>query len=445
MLGTLFAFEPMKAAGERPRKRRPAENARTKGVIRMAEEFAPFGPLQGVKVLNLSQAIAGPFACAMLGDLGADVIGIENPKGRDTSRPNPALGGWGTQMDRRNSRSLCMDVRKGRGRELFFQLLKEADMLVEGFRGGQMEKWDMSDETLWEVNPRLVIVHISGFGQTGVPEYVTRASFDGIGQAFSGYMEMNGFPDRLPIPAFPQPSDYFTGLFGIVGGLAALNRAKETGKGESVDIAQYEAMIRCSGFYVMNYLNTGGLPVREGSHSTSSAGYGAYTCKDGVPLYILILGAGVVRNALKVLDIDINQEPFYDGMGLCAMGTPAGDILEEKLAAFFAEHTGAEAEKILLDAGVPCSRIYTFADCDADPHYQARETFTTWKNAYDDGEIRGVNVIPKLKNNPGKISRGMPLVGQHNEEILHNLGVSDDEIAALYEAGTIRQEKTPIG
>lgn len=124
----------------------------------MAEEtFEPFGPLQGVKVLNLSQAIAGPFACAMLGDLGADVIGIENPKGRDTSRPNPVLPGWGTRMDRRNSRSLCMDVRHGRGRELFYKLLENADILVDGFRGGQMDKWGMSDEALWEVNPALVI------------------------------------------------------------------------------------------------------------------------------------------------------------------------------------------------------------------------------------------------------------------------------------------------
>ena len=411
----------------------------------MSEETAAFGPLQDVKVINLSQAIAGPFACAMLGDLGADVIGIENPKGRDTSRPNPVLPGWGTRMDRRNSRSLCMDVRKGRGRELFFELLRDADMLVEGFRGGQMEKWDMSDETLWEINPRLVIVHISGFGQTGVPEYVSRASFDGIGQAFSGYMEMNGFPDRLPIPAFPQPSDYFTGLFAIVGALAALHRAKETGQGDSIDAAQYEAMVRCSGFYVCNYLNAGVLPVREGSHSTSSAGYGAYTCKDGVNLYILVLGAGVVRNACKALGIDITQEPFYDGMGLCGMNTPAGDILEEKLAEFFGSHDGAEAERILIDAGVPCSRIYTFADCDADPHYKARETFTEWKNAHDDGTMRGVNVVPRLKRNPGKIGRGMPLVGQHNEEILHSLGVADDEIAALYDAGTIRQETTLTG
>ena len=127
------------------------------------------------------------------------------------------------------------------------------------------------------------------------------------------------------------------------------------------------------------------------------------------------------------------------------MGTPAGDILEGKLAEFFGTHTGAEAEEILLEAGVPCSRIYTFADCDADPHYKARETFTTWKNAHDDETMRGVNVVPKLKKNPGKIQRGMPLVGQHNEEILHSLGVSDEEIAQLYDEGFIRQETTLTG
>lgn len=411
----------------------------------MEETREPFGPLQGVRVISLCQAIAGPFACALLGDLGADVIGIENPKGRDTSRPNKVLGGWGTQMDRRNSRSLCMDVRKGRGREAFFKLLEDTDILVEGFRGGQMEKWGMSDEALWEINPRLVIAHISGFGQTGIPEYVQRASFDGIGQAFSGYMEMNGFPDRPPILAFPQPSDYFAGLFAVSGALAALHRAQLTGQGDSIDVAQYEAMVRCTGFYALNYLNTGVLPVREGSHSTSSAGYGTYTCKDGVNLYVLVLGAGVLRSALKVLDLDINQEPFFDGMGLCGMGTPAGNLLEERLTAFFDAHTGAEAERILLDAGVPCSRIYTFADCEADPHYQARETFTTWKNEYDDNEIRGVNVVPKLKVNPGRIGRGMPLVGQHNEELLYSIGMNDAEISQLYDEGIIRQEKTPIG
>lgn len=159
-------------------------------------ECPKFGPLQGVKVVHLTQAIAGPFACGMLADLGAEVIGIESPRGRDTSRPGPGRGGWGTQMERRNSRSLCMNVKEGRGREAFFSLLEESDILVEGFRGGQLEKWGMSDETLWEVNPKLTIVHISGFGQTGIPEYVHRPSFDGIGQAYGCFMEMNGYPDR---------------------------------------------------------------------------------------------------------------------------------------------------------------------------------------------------------------------------------------------------------
>ena len=205
-------------------------------------------------------------------------------------------------------------------------------------------------------------------------------------------------------------------------------------------------MQRVSGFYIMNYLNTGALPKREGSHSTSSAGYGAYTCSDGVPLYILILGAGVVKNALAVLGIKQGEDPLFpEGLPVVAFQSEAGAALEAKLEEFFGSHTGAEAEEILLGAGVPCSRIYNFEDCVNDPHYQAREVYTSWKNEYDDNYIKGVNVIPKLKNNPGKITRGMPLVGQHNEEVLGAYGVSETEIAELYEAGTIRKENGPFG
>ena len=260
-----------------------------------AQDCPKFGPLQGVKVVNLTMAIAGPFACSLLADLGAEVIGVESPRGRDTSRPtNQALQGWGTQMERRNTRSLCMNVKDGAGRAWFFELLKQADILVDGFRGGQMAKWGMTDEALWEVNPKLTIAHISGFGQTGDPAYVSRASFDGIGQAYGCFMEMNGYPDRLPVLAFPQVSDYYAGFMASIGALAGYINAQRTGKGDSVDVAQYEAMLRCEGFYALNYLNTGALPVREGSHSTSSAGYGTYICQDGVPIYTLILGPGVV-------------------------------------------------------------------------------------------------------------------------------------------------------
>ena len=215
-----------------------------------AQDCPKFGPLQGVKVVNLTMAIAGPFACSLLADLGAEVIGVESPRGRDTSRPtNQALQGWGTQMERRNTRSLCMNVKDGAGRAWFFELLKQADILVDGFRGGQMAKWGMTDEALWEVNPKLTIAHISGFGQTGDPAYVSRASFDGIGQAYGCFMEMNGYPDRLPVLAFPQVSDYYAGFMASIGALAGYINAQRTGKGDSVDVAQYEAMLRCEGFY----------------------------------------------------------------------------------------------------------------------------------------------------------------------------------------------------
>ncbi len=405
-------------------------------------EHAPFGPLQGVRVLGLCQAIAGPFACSMLGDMGADVIAVENPKGRDTSRPNAAAPGWGTVMDRRNSRSLCIDVRSSQGRSAFDKLVATADMLVDGFRGGQLARWGLSDETLWQLNPRLVIVHISGYGQTGVPDYVTRASFDGIGQAYSGFMEMNGYADRPPLPAFPQVSDYYAGFMALTGGLAALYRAQATGQGESVDVAQFEAMLRCSGFYVMSYLNTGALPQRN---AAMNAGVGTYTCGDGVNLFLQSLGVGVLRNLCDVLDIPYPTKDFPEGIVGARKGTRAAAVLEEQLAAFLGSRSAQEAEEALSAAGVPASRVYTFAMGEADPHYQARGIFTEWRNAHDDGTTRGVAVVPRLTRNPGRINRGMPCVGQHNEEILTELGYAPQEIARWYEAGILKKETGPKG
>ena len=376
-----------------------------------AQDCPKFGPLQGVKVVNLTMAIAGPFACSLLADLGAEVIGVESPRGRDTSRPtNQALQGWGTQMERRNTRSLCMNVKDGA-----------------------------------EVNPKLTIAHISGFGQTGDPAYVSRASFDGIGQAYGCFMEMNGYPDRLPVLAFPQVSDYYAGFMASIGALAGYINAQRTGKGDSVDVAQYEAMLRCEGFYALNYLNTGALPVREGSHSTSSAGYGTYICQDGVPIYTLILGPGVVRAALPLFGLEYGSELFPEGTPVISFGSEAGNVLEEAMEAFFGSHTAEEAERLMLEAGVPCSRIYTYEMAERDPHYQARESFTEWKSSYDDGSIRGVNVVPRMKNNPGQIWRGMPLVGADNEDILEELGATPDDVASLYDEQLLKKENGPFG
>ena len=345
-------------------------------------------------------------------------------------------------MDRRNSRSLCLDVRSEAGGKVFTKLIATADMLVDGFKGGQLAKWGYSDDALLAINPRLVIVHISGYGQTGVPEYVSRPSFDGIGQAFSGFMEMNGFRDRPPIPAFPQVSDYYAGIMALAGGLAALYRAKATGEGESVDVAQYEVMLRCSGFYVMNYLNTGVLPLRDNNFN---AGNGTYPCRDGVNLFVMIIGAGVVKRACGVLGIAYGEGAFPVGLTGVRKESPAAPILEEKLALFLQSHDSAAAEDILVKAGIPCSRVFTFAMGEQDPQYQAREIFTQWESADTHEPIRGINVVPRLMRNPGSIACGMPLVGQHNEEILKSLGYGEDEIATFYASNIMKKEATAKG
>ena len=312
-------------------------------------ELPKFGPLQGVRVVHMTSAIAGPFANTILADLGADVIGIENPSGRDPSRPFAHMRGMGQELDRRNSRALCLDVVSPEGRKAFYELLKTTDILMEAYRGGQLQKWGMSDEELWKVNPKLVITHISGYGQTGLPEYVNRASFDGIGQAFSGFMSMNGFPDRDPVLAFPQVSDYYSGFMADVASLAALHRAQITGKGESIDVSQVEAMIRCTGFYIMRLMNEGIAPTREGSHSTTSAGYGCYKCGDGESVYFLILGPKNVKNCLEMLGLEYGGEMFPKTLPWITTTYKYADVFEKALNDFCMSHTSYEVEKLIQE------------------------------------------------------------------------------------------------
>lgn len=409
-------------------------------------DIPTFGTLSGVRVINLCMAIAGPFACGLLADMGAEVIGVESPKGRDASRPSSKqLMGWGTQMERRNTRSLCLNVRDEVGQVWFRKLVSESDILMDGFRGKELERWGLSDEVLWAINPRLTIVHISGFGQSGVESYVKRPSFDGIGQAYGCFMEMNGYPDRLPVLAFPQVSDYYAGFMASFGALCGYINAQKTGTGESVDVAQYEAMLRCEGFYALNYLNTGTLPVREGSHSTTSAGYGTYICKDGVPIYTLIIGPGVVKSALSLLELTHPSELFPAGMAVVPFASEAGSVLEAALTQYFSQRSASEAEAEFIAHGIPASRIFTYEMAERDPHYQARESFTSWKNSYNDEEIRGINVVPKFTRNPGEIWRGMPLVGADNDDILRELGAREEEIDELYRLNVIKREETILG
>jgi L-carnitine CoA-transferase len=391
-----------------------------------------FGALSGVKVVNASLTIAGPFAAQMMADFGADVIWIESPLMMDIARTGSQMLG---QQDRRNQRTISLNIPSPEGREIFLKLLKDADIFIEASKGGQYAKWGLTDEVLWDCNPALVIVHISGFGQDGIKRHVARPSFDPIAQAFGCFMNLNGFPDRPPIAAVPFVADYFTGLFALSGALAALHKARETGKGDSIDVAQYETMIRLQP-YVLDYMNLGVKPQREGSQSAVLAGWGSFTCQDKKNIFIAIGGGGVLKNALHFLGLEFGSAEFPSNKPNVFKGTPGGTLLNKKLEEYCAVRTVEEAEAELIDAGVPCSAIMDYEMAVTHPHYQAREVFIEWETMSGE-RIKGINVFPKFKHNPGKVWRAMPGIGMDNEEILSSLGLSDGEIQNLYEKKVI--------
>ena len=399
------------------------------------DQIPSFGLLSGLLVVLIGLSVAAPFAAELYAEHGADVVWIENPKVVDSARNSRKGGAW--QQDRRNMRSLSMNYRSGEGRAAFLKLLEQSDVLLEASVGGSFARAGLTDELLWQHNPRLVIAHISGYGQTGEASYVSRASFDPIAQAFGCAMRMNGIEGMPSIPAMPFPADYASAFYAFGMTLAALLKSRETGKGESIDIAQYELMIRIQANYPLDYLRYGIDYIKEGTHSRICAGYGTYMCKDGKEIYLLFLGAGAVERGLKVLGLEYGSEEFPAGSSLVPIESPSAAILEDALQAFFAEHTAQEAEEIFCAARVPCSCLMDYETARTNPQYLAREVFTTWTAADGKTQIPGVNVMPKLTNHPGRVWRGAPNIGMDNEDILGELGYSADEIAAMYSAGLL--------
>jgi L-carnitine CoA-transferase len=389
-----------------------------------------FGLLSGYRVVMMGLSVAAPFAGQLYAENGADVIWIEHPVNIDPSRVARRSGAW--QQDRRNMRSLAMNYLKDEGREAFLKLMETTDVLIEASIGGRYEKMGLGDDVLWARNPRLVIAHISGFGQTGVPEYVTRASYDPIAQAFGCVMRMNGLLGQPSAPAMPFPADYAAAFYAYGMTLAALLKRGETGKGESFDIAQYELMMRIQANYPTDYLRYGLDYIKEGNHSRICAGYGTYSCKDGNEIYLLFLGAGVLKNGLPVLGLAYGSEMFPEGSSLVPVDTPPAEMLEGALNTFCAEHTAKEAEELFCANGVPCSRLMNYEDALNHPHYQAREVFTTWTAADGVTPIPGVNIFPKVRNYPGQIWRGAPNMGMDNEDILAELGIPKETIEKMY-------------
>jgi L-carnitine CoA-transferase len=383
-------------------------------------------------------SVAAPFAGALYAEHGAEVIWIENPAAIDSSRIARRSGAW--QQDRRNMRSLSMDYVHGDGREIFLELLETTDVLVEASVGGRFARIGFGDEVLWQRNPRLVIVHISGFGQSGDAAYVSRASYDPIAQAFGCAMRMNGTPGQPSAPAMPFPADYAAAFMAFGMANAALLKRERTGRGESIDVAQFEVMLRLQANYPTDYYRYGLDYTREGNRSRICAMYGTYECMDGVEVYVLVLGAGVMRKVLPLLGLEYGSSLFPEGSTFVPVETEAAAVLEEAFADFLGRHTAAEVEEIFASNGIPCSRLMDYESARTNPQYVARGVITEWTAADGVTRIPGVKVVPEVAGHPGRIWRGAPTVGMDNDAILAELGVPDATREAMYADNTLTRK-----
>jgi L-carnitine CoA-transferase len=398
-------------------------------------EQPEFGLLSGVRVVMIGLSVAAPFAGSLYAEHGAEVIWVENPSAVDSSRVARRSGSW--QQDRRNFRSLSMDYIHDEGREVFLSLLETADVLIEASVGGRFARLGYGDDVLWARNPRLVVVHISGFGQTGDPAFISRASYDPIAQAFGCAMRMNGLPGQPSAPAMPFPADYAAAFMAFGMANAALLKRHQTGRGESIDVAQFEVMMRLQANYPTDFYRYGLDYVKEGNHSRICAMYGTYVACDGVEVYVLVLGAGVVPKVLALLGLEYGGELFPKGSTLIPVDTPAAEALEAAFAAFLAEHTGAEVEEILAGAGVPCSRLMDYESARTHPQYVARKVITEWTASDGTTQIPGVKVVPEVAGHPGRVWRGAPTIGMDNDGIFAELGVPAETRDAMYADGRL--------
>lgn len=400
------------------------------------------GLLAGVRVVVSAISVAGPFAGELLADMGADVIQLENPRNPDFSHggPNP---GWQGESHRRNMRDLTLDVTKPKGREAFLKLMGETEIFIESSKGGQWANWGLTDEVLWEVNPKLVICHISGYGQTGLEKYISRASYDPIAQAFSGLVYANGNNDMPYFPIADNVVDYYTAMFAANSCLAAYINVLRTGKGESLDIAQYECALRTLCQYMLQDIVEHN-PERRSLWIAADlvAGTGNYRCKDG-SVFIMSTGAAVSKRLALMLGLPYGTDEFPASGFAIFRGTPQATQLEERLLELCAKHSAVEIEEIMNNNQIPCSQVITYKDMLTNEQYLARESLITnestrWEDPENPGQPLKViqpNIVPRTKNTPLSVWRAGVDFGFDTKDILGDLGYSEEEIKGFFDEG----------
>ena len=409
-----------------------------------AESLLPeqFGPLQGVRIISTGTIVAEPFAAALAAEMGAEVIQIERPKVGDVTRSlangidgeGPTINHLWAQ-DRRNTFYTTLDFATPEGKDMFLRLVAGADIWMESSKAGTYSNWGLDDAAIHAVNPALVITHVSGYGQTGHPDYLNRASYDPIGQAFGGTMGITGSPDpEPPMTARPLAADYTTSQMCLWSTLAAYIYALRTGKGQVIDLAQYEAVHKVLSGTMVEYFSSGVNPERRGNKSGRSQPFGSYHAQDGW-LVIAALGS-VFDRVCGVLGLDTSGG-HWDEARLNLDSIP-GIEFDAILRGWVEGRTVQEVVEIMNVAQVGCSAVMTPKDIAEDPHYKAREIHTEWEDITLGRKIKGIGIIPKFSETPGKIWRGSTPLGYDNDTVYgHFLGLNTTELDKLRERGII--------
>jgi formyl-CoA transferase len=396
------------------------------------------GALAGLKVVELGQLIAGPFAAKTLADFGADVVKIEPPGAGDPLR-NWRLVKNGTsvwwQVQSRNKRSVALDLKQPEAQEIVRKLAAEADVLIENFRPGAMEGWNLDPQKLIEANPRLVVLRISGYGQTG--PYRDRPGFGVVGEAMGGLRHLSGEPGRAPVRVGVSIGDTLAALHGVIGILMALHERQRSGKGQVIDVALYEAVFNVMESLLPEYSASGAVRGPAGSALPGIAPTNAYLCSDGG--YALVAGNG--DSIYKRLMAAIGREDLGNDPELADNAGRVKRVqeIDAAIGAWTKSRTVGEVLAVLDAASVPAGRIYTVADIAADPHYAARGMLQ--QITLDGGDQLTVpGIVPKLSRTPGGQHRNAPGLGQDTDAVMRELGLSEERIAGLQSRGVIKSQ-----
>jgi crotonobetainyl-CoA:carnitine CoA-transferase CaiB-like acyl-CoA transferase len=409
-----------------------------------------FGPLSGIKVLSLGSIVAMPNAANTMADFGAELIHIERPKFGDTyrvlapfaeSNGNKVSTSWAQDARNRISLTLETDLSKPEIKEIFMSLIKRADIFMENVVW--TEKYGISDEMLMEANPKLVIVHVSGYGRPqfgGDPEVCDRASYDMIGQAQSGWMHLQGDKEpSMPQVAKPWANDYVSSLYALFGALAAYINAQKTGKGQVVDVAQFEAMGRIMSDTFVSYTEAGIMRTRTGVKPAAFQPYGLFTSKDDRYVAVGAFGPGVYKRFIKAAGFDTEYYNFKDcASSVAAVSSEKGRDLDAKTTEWVKSRTADECVEHMAKFKVPCTAVYTAEDAVNDPHWNDRGNFVEYEDQTLKKKIKAFGIVPKMSETPGQVWRGAPTVGQDTDQILTEiLGYSKEKIEDLKEKGYV--------